>query len=578
MSEALLRYVRRRTRGGEPPLIALRRWIERRGTPDAAGVRALAEQTGLPEAAVRGAISFYDELHAVPGTVRVCHGTSCWLAGAQELARAAGSHGPWSPVYCLGYCDRSPAVLDRRRQVVAPASPAQAAALAAGALAPAAPLPAVRSLARTPILTARLGGEAARSLAQARAEGAWQGLVRALGQRPAEVLALLERSGLRGRGGAAFPAAAKWRHAAQTGAPIRYVIANGDEGDPGSFCDRVLMEGDPHAVLEGMAICAYAVGARQGIVFIRSEYPRAIAVMEQAVDQARAAGLLGERVLGTAFDFEVSVFPGMGSYVCGEETALLNAIEGLRGEVRLRPPYPSTAGLYGRPTVVNNVETLAAVPWILRHGPEAFRALGTAASPGTKLLSLNGGFARPGLLEVEFGVSLREIIERGGGGARPGSELAAILLGGPMGSVLGPEHWDVPLCYEAMAGRGIQLGHGGLVALAAQADPRALLEHWLGFMQHESCGRCVPCRVGSRRALELVRRGPLWSERAQLLRLLELMEQASLCGFGQLMPVPIRQLVQRFATRIFTGTPPECTAEDAVAGQAGGRLAERPPG
>jgi NADH:ubiquinone oxidoreductase subunit F (NADH-binding) len=326
------------------------------------------------------------------------------------------------------------------------------------------------------------------------------------------------------------------------------VVANGDEGDPGSFVDRVLMERDPHSILEGMILCGWAVGAASGIVFIRSEYPAALARMRRAIGEARAAGLLGPSVLGSGFAFDVAVFPGMGSYVCGEETAMLNAIEGFRGEVRLRPPFPVDAGLWGRPTVVNNVETLVNVPWIVARGPEAYRALGTEASSGTKVLCLSRGFARPGLVEVEFGVSLRQVIEEAGGGGRDGAALESVLLGGPMGSLVSPADWDVPVCYTAMAERGLQLGHGGLVAIPRGTDPARLLVHLLEFMAEESCGKCVPCRVGSRRGLEMAR-GLLDGSGAggpELLdRLLEVVSEASLCAFGRLTPGPVRALLRR---------------------------------
>jgi NADH:ubiquinone oxidoreductase subunit F (NADH-binding) len=367
--------------------------------------------------------------------------------------------------------------------------------------------------------------------------------------KPADVLAVMERSGERGRGGAGFPTGVKWRLCAETPADERYVIANGDEGDPGSFIDRVLMERDPHGVLEGLALCAYAVGARRGIVFIRSEYPRAIAVMRTAIAEARQAGLLGGA--GGGFNFEASVFPALGSYVCGEETALLNAIEGLRGEVRIRPPYPAQEGLYGRPTVINNVETLVNVPFILAHGADAYAALGTTESRGTKALCLNHGFARPGIVEVGFGESLRAVIEGAGGGGAGGKRIEAVLLGGPMGSVLMPDEWDVPVCHAAMTARGIRLGHGGLIALLEGTDYRAFFEHLLHFMMEESCGKCVPCRLGSRAAWNTLHQTNGHDPRPRLQRLCEVMEQGSLCAFGQNMPGPLRQLMERFGERIF---------------------------
>lgn len=540
MSERLRQYLRVHGGAGRP-LLELRRHIERHGPPDAEGVRALSRRLGLPAAAVRAAASYYADLHRDPRALRVCRGTSCALAGAARLHGALAEQGPCEGVYCLGYCDRSPAVLLPDDTVVA------AATLEGLAAAPAAePMPSIRSLAASPIVTRHLLDGDAGDLEAARAAGVYRALREALDGAPDAVLRAVEASGERGRGGAAFPTGRKWRACAEAEGGPKYVVANGDEGDPGSFVDRVLMERDPHSILEGMILCGLAVGASEGVVFVRAEYPAALERVCRAVEQARGAGILGPSVMGSGFAFDVTVFPGMGSYVCGEETALLNAIEGFRGEVRLRPPYPVERGLHGCPTVVNNVETLVDIPWIVEHGAEAYRARGTPACPGTKALCLNHGFARPGIVEVEFGTSLRAVIEGAGGGGRDGAPLAAVLLGGPMGSVLAPDAWDVPVCYSAMADRGIGLGHGGLVAVPEGADFGALLVHWLEFMRDESCGRCVPCRVGSRVALEAARRPPDAERDATLRRLFDVMAQGSLCAFGQEMPGPMRALLDRF--------------------------------
>jgi NADH:ubiquinone oxidoreductase subunit F (NADH-binding) len=405
-------------------------------------------------------------------------------------------------------------------------------------------------LAREPIVLRHLLKGNADDLAAARAQGVYGSLAKALRGSPQELLDAVERSEQRGRGGAGFLTGAKWNSCAGAQARPKYVVVNGDEGDPGSFIDRVLMENDPHTVLEGLIICAYAVGASQGIIFIRSEYPQAIACMRQAVAAAYKQGILGASVLGSEFAFEVSVCPGLGSYVCGEETAMLNAIEGWRGEVRLRPPYPAVEGLYGKPTVVNNVETLVSIPFIVERGPEVYAAFGNARSKGTKVFSLNQGFARPGLVEVEFGITLLEVMEEAGAG-EGGKRLEAAILGGPMGSVLLPYEWGVPVCYVRMAEAGIQLGHGGLVAIPEGTDFRALLEHWLEFMMDESCGKCVPCRLGSQCARRVLREQEGTACRARLGRLFELMEAGSLCAFGQSMPRPMRKLMESFSEQVF---------------------------
>lgn len=508
------------------------------GLADAA---LLAAELGIPAASIRGVTSFYADL-VEPARVLTCSGTSCLLCGGNKLREDLVKSGHASrEVYCLGYCDKSPVTLaaDGRPEGAGDQS-----------------LPSITCHARLPVVTRRLLAGGAGALGKARELGAYQVLGAALGGRPEDVLAAMDRSGELGRGGAAFATGPKWRTCAATAADRRYVVANGDEGDPGSFLDRVLMEEDPHSILEGLLLCGFAVGAGEGIVFIRSEYPRAIAVMQSAVLEAREAGMIGRDILGRGFDFEISVVAGLGSYVCGEETALLNAIEGRRGEVRIRPPFPASCGLHGRPTVVNNVETLANVPFVVADGGAAYSSLGTAISKGTKALCLNRGFERPGIVEVEFGTPLRTVIQDLGGGGRNGKPLAAVLLGGPMGSVVMPEDWDVRVCYAGMRERGIELGHGGIVALPEDADFRGLLEHWIRFMIDESCGKCVPCRLGSQCAANALHAGRGEDEtRRRLDELFTAMEQGSLCAFGQSMPRPMRQLVEHFGQHIFaTGT------------------------
>ena len=474
----------------------------------------------------RGVRSFYTDLVADSQSVRICTGLSCYLAGARCPDETVAAH-PARTVQCLGYCDRSPARLAPDGQVI----------LRSGS----GPV-SIRNVAREAIVTARIGKGDYSELARAREAGVYRALAQALRRTPGEVLAVVEESGEQGRGGAGFPTGHKWRVAAEAQGKERYVVANGDEGDPGSFIDRLLLEYDPHAILEGMALCAWAIGASEGIVYIRSEYPAAQARMQAAIVEARTAGLLGTDICGASFGFDVRVVGGHGSYVCGEETALLNAIERRRGEVRVRPPYPAVQGLYGQPTVVNNIETLVNIPWILERGAAAFRSLGTPASPGTKAFCFSQGFARPGIVEAEFGLSLRELVETHGGGGWDGKPLAGIALGGPMGSILLPEEWDVSIDYPVLAKRGIQSGHGGLVALAAGSDWRQLMVHWLEFMVAESCGKCVPCRLGSAQALALAQQTDADEAQRKLPALLDLIASTSLCGFGQSIPAPVERL------------------------------------
>jgi len=516
------------------------------GELDPDGVRKLAGANGLPEAAVRGWVSYYAEL-AAPPAARVCQGTSCLLAGGDRVRRRLEAAGETCRgVYCLGYCDRSPAWMDREEGVHLGEEPALTGDGGS--------MPDTRCLAARDVVTGRLRQGGAATLERALELGVYRQLEGTLQQSPSALLDAMERSGNRGRGGAAFLTAGKWRDCAATPDGTRYVIANGDEGDPGSFIDRVLMEHDPHSIIEGMILCGRAVGAVEGIVYIRSEYPRAIEVMRRAIGEARAAGILGRARVAGGFGFDVEVFAGMGSYVCGEETALIASIEGRRGEVMIRPPYPTRRGLHGCPTVVNNVETLVNVPFILHGGAAAYAAMGTGQTSGTKVVCFNHGFARPGMVEVEFGMSLRTLIEEVAGGGAGGCPLAAVIVGGPMGSLVPADQWDQPVCYDALERAGIHLGHAGVVAVPEDADFKALLRHWMQFMIDESCGKCVPCRLGSQGAAnvfdagggrDLVERG--------LEPIFEVMEQGSLCAFGQYMPGPMRGLLEHFGDRIFAG-------------------------
>jgi NADH:ubiquinone oxidoreductase subunit F (NADH-binding)/NADH:ubiquinone oxidoreductase subunit E len=529
------------SRGGETSVYhGIRDYIREHGLPDVAAICKLAEELRIPAATVRGVATFYADLPGDEAHV-VCDGTSCRLAGSEQVCqRLKESGGQVKKVYCLGYCDRSPALLDATGSVrLDEYHESQH-------------LPDVRNVAKTAVVTHRLMNGGAATLQSALEHGVYEAARNALERHPADLLDAMVQSGERGRGGAGFLTGQKWKACAGSQTDQRYVIANGDEGDPGSFIDRVLMEDDPHRILEGMLICGYAVGATKGIIYIRSEYPRALQCMQTAIDEARAEGFLGKGIFGGTCDFDVEVFPGMGSYVCGEETAMINAIEGLRGEVQIRPPYPTQHGLYGKPTVVNNVETLVNVPFIVQEGAAAYAKLGTEASNGTKVISLNHGFARPGLVEVEFGVTFNDVIHEFGGGARDGKQLVALIVGGPMGSIVLPKDWDLPICYEALSRNHIELGHGGIVALTEDADFAELLDHWVQFMIDESCGKCVPCRLGSQCAGKALRSSQ--SKEAILARLDEIftaMEQGSLCAFGQFMPGPMRQLIEHFGDRIF---------------------------
>jgi formate dehydrogenase iron-sulfur subunit len=403
----------------------------------------------------------------------------------------------------------------------------------------------------------------ATKLDPARKHGAFAGLEKALaGMTPDEVLAEVERSQLRGRGGAGFPTATKWRLAAGNArkADEAYIVCNADEGDPGSYIDKWLMERDPFAVLEGMALAGYAIGATHGFVYVRSEYPDSAPALRRAVEAARSAGLLGTRVAGSAFSFDVEVVEGAGSYVCGEETALLRSLEGLRGMVTARPPFPAEKGLFEKPTVVNNVETLVNVGWIVRQGGEAYAKLGIGKSRGTKAVSLNERFARPGMYEVPFGMPLRKILEDLGGGLKEGRPIKAVQVGGPLGGVLPSSLLDTPLGFDELDAVGALLGHGGVVAWDDRVDARDIAVHLFEFCDAESCGKCFPCRIGGRRGLEIAKRMKTPRPRAEveadvnlLAELCETMKLGSLCAHGGAIPIPIASLMLHFRGEMMGG-------------------------
>ena len=388
------------------------------------------------------------------------------------------------------------------------------------------------------------------SLDDALAKGGYAALKDCVERRtPEQVIEAISASGLRGRGGAGFPTGRKWLLARQQPAP-RYVIANGDEGDPGAFMDRLVLESDPHRVVEGLAIAAYAIGAEQGIFYIRAEYPHAVRRVREAICQAEARGLLGEQALDGRLRLRLDVREGAGAFVCGEETALIASLEGERGMPRLRPPYPVERGFRGRPTVINNVETLACVPWIVRHGPEAFAGLGTGSSKGTKVFALAGKVRHGGLIEVPMGVSVREIVEGPGGGVPKGRTLKAVQLGGPSGGCLPASLGETPVDYEALQKTGAIMGSGGLVVLDDRDCMVEIARFFLRFTCHESCGKCTFCRIGTERMLEILDRLCAGQGREEdlgnLAELADRVSRTSLCGLGQTAPNPVLTALRYF--------------------------------
>jgi len=370
------------------------------------------------------------------------------------------------------------------------------------------------------------------------------------GDDPDAVIELITESKLRGRGGAGFSTGTKWRFARQAKGETKYVICNADEGDPGAFMDRSVLEGNPHAVLEGMLIAAFAIGAHDGYVYVRAEYPFAVARLDAALVQARERGLLGLDILGTGFAFDVHISEGAGAFVCGEETALIASIEGKRGMPRTRPPFPAVSGLWGRPTNINNVETFANIPWIMTHGAEAFAAMGVGESRGTKIFSLTGKVANGGLVEVPMGATLRHIIFDIGGGMLPGRTFKAVQLGGPSGGCLPDEMLDVKVDYEELSASGAIVGSGGLVVVDDTNCMVDLARYFLQFTQDESCGKCVPCRLGTKRMLETLERITAGNGREGDIELLEELAgyiiEGSLCALGGTAPNPVLTTLRYF--------------------------------
>ncbi len=376
------------------------------------------------------------------------------------------------------------------------------------------------------------------------------GLRNALKLSPQDIVDAIKASGLRGRGGAAFPTGIKWQTVLDTEAGRKYVVCNADEGDSGTFADRLLMEADPFQLLEGMTIAGLAVGATRGYIYLRSEYPQAAEILAAAIDRARAAGYLGASILASGQSFDIELRIAAGSYICGEETAMLESLEGKRGMVRAKPPLPAVAGLFGCPTAVNNVLTLAAVTTILAEGADAYAQLGHGRSRGTLVAQLAGNVCRGGLVELSYGISLRDLVEGFGGGTLSGRPVRALQVGGPLGAYLPEAQWDTPMDYESFARVGGMLGHGGVVVFDDTVDMLAQARFAMAFCAAESCGKCTPCRIGSVRGVELLDAiGEGRTRDGQMVLLDDLcttMEQASLCAMGGLTPAPVRSALRHF--------------------------------
>jgi NADH-quinone oxidoreductase subunit F len=558
----------------------------------------------VPPAEAYGVASFYALLRTSPSprtVVHVCDDLACRVNGADQVceqmerrfgaegtqSRANGAGVTWQRSPCLGQCDRGSAALVQRagadpaRIAVAPVDAGQITPVSAAGPAPAPMVPQVTDEPLTgvsrdggsPAGGSPDGGPAAAggqlrllrrvakvdpaSLGSYRAAGGYQLLRRAVAAGPQGVIREIKDANLLGRGGAAFPTAVKWEAVATNPVRPHYVVCNADESEPGTFKDRVLMEADPYALIEALTIMGFACGAEQGYLYIRGEYPLAEERLRHAAAQARALGFLGQDVMGEGFAFDIEIRRGAGAYIAGEETALINSIEGKRAEPRNKPPFPAQSGLFGKPTAINNVETLLCVLEILRIGGPAFAGIGTPRSTGTRLFCLSGCVERPGLYEHDFGVTLRQVIEAAGG-VRGGRPVRAVLLGGAAGSFVGPEALDTPLTFEALRETGATLGSGVVLVLDDTVDVDGLLQRIARFFRDESCGQCVPCRVGTIRQEELLARvargAPLGSagqELALLRDIAAVARDASICGLGQ---TAVGAALSAAALGLITGT------------------------
>jgi NADH:ubiquinone oxidoreductase subunit F (NADH-binding)/(2Fe-2S) ferredoxin/NAD-dependent dihydropyrimidine dehydrogenase PreA subunit len=382
------------------------------------------------------------------------------------------------------------------------------------------------------------------------ARDGYAALGQALEMTQKDAIEIVKKSGLRGRGGGGFPTGLKWEIAYNNKADQKYVVCNADEGDPGAFMDRSILEGDPHTIIEAMAICGYCIGATRGLVYIRAEYPLAIQRLKIAIDQARQYGLLGENILGTSFSFDMELRYGAGAFVCGEETALIHSMEGLRGEPTVKPPFPAESGYLGKPTNVNNVETFANVPVVFLKGPEWFASIGTAKSKGTKVFALAGKINNVGLIEVPMGITLREVIFEIGGGIKDGKKFKAVQTGGPSGGCLTEKHLDTPIDFDNLLAAGSMMGSGGMIVMDEDDCMVSIAKFYLDFTVEESCGKCAPCRIGNKRLYELLDKITLGKgtveDLDQLRNLSVVIKDTALCGLGQTSPNPVLSTLDNF--------------------------------
>jgi NADH-quinone oxidoreductase subunit F len=554
--------------------------------PEAAAA-VIGQALGVPLADVFGVVDFYTLFYREPigdTVIHVCNDPACAMAGADAMLKLlsqhedlAGSEGGAGKITvehspCLGLCEHAPAMMVQGRSFL-PAAPGSYEALAAAvrSIASRAAHPHSRVYQEIAVLTANCGRGYTVPLSEYEERGGYTGLRKALGMTPEAVVAEVKASGLVGRGGAAFPTGIKWEGAQKAAGQPKYVVCNADEAEPGTFKDRVLLEDDPHHPLEGLIIAAYAVGASQGYIYVRGEYRYQFEAMQHAVEEAHQAGYLGEHILGSGFSLDVEVRRGAGAYICGEETAQFESIEGKRGFPRIKPPFPTTHGLFGQPTAINNVETLANIPYLITVGAAGYRQVGTEKSPGPKLFCLSGDVGRPGLYEVPFGVTLRHLLFDLAGGVRSGHSLEAVLIGGAAGAFATEKDLDVPLSFEGLRAAGLPLGSGVITVFDESRDMRDILMRLSRFFADESCGKCYPCQIGTQRQYEILQRAAdSRSLPGDLERLEDVgwtMTDASLCGLGQTAASAVLSALRLWPDLLasapkVSATPTERTAHD----------------
>jgi bidirectional [NiFe] hydrogenase diaphorase subunit len=501
-----------------------------------------------------------------PVRIRCCVAGSCLSSHSQDVkarleqtisAAGMADRVEVCGVGCMRLCSHGPLVQVEPsdtlyEQVTPDAAPSIIGALDGGTATPHQGDPRSAFFARqTPIVLENTGQIDPERIEPYIAADGYQSLYHILHElRPDEVVAAITRSGLRGRGGAGYPTGLKWATVAKSSGARKFVVCNADEGDPGAFMDRSILEGDPHRVLEGMAIAAYAVGAGQGYIYVRGEYPLAIRRLQSAIQQAKQFGLLGSQIFESPFDFRIDIRIGAGAFVCGEETALMASIEGGRGVPRPRPPYPAEQGLWGCPTLINNVETFASVATIIRRGADWFATIGTAKSKGTKVFALAGNIRNTGLIEVPMGITLREIVEELGGGAPDGGSIKAVQTGGPSGGCIPAALFDTPVDYESLGQVGSIMGSGGMTAMDERVNMVDVARFFMEFCMHESCGKCIPCRAGTVQLFRLLTKicqgNATHADLGQLEALCDMVKQTSLCGLGQAAPNPVLSTLRYF--------------------------------